>query len=431
MTNFSIGPTPLQIIGVGVNNQPLTVQNSGTVSIYISADPGVSAVAYEYKIDAGGDFVWPPNKALSVCTAKNVVGQISFGGTGDVHVNSGSTNVTGAVTINGTVPISGPVTVTGTVALNAGATVAIAGTVPISGGVTITSGTVGLSGPVSITGGVSVTGSTININGTVPTTSSSATVILATATVAVTASTTPQAFPFLDNGSVGLSNIDVSAYRSITLTVDCIMAGYATVLTAYIKSNLSFSNGATLGGSSAAVNAYEPQWLLTNTAQGFSTGDRLVQSITLPVTARYLHLGTVLFKNVSPGQNGTVNLVITGSNALVLTPVYVSRGLDYLPGLVASGTVAVNRTATATTTNILETRNGDTEIDVALNTAVACQVALQSVNNGVGTQFFSLLPATSTAGNTLAPNKTRFAYLPIVLVTTVNAGGNLSLGLVQ
>ena len=411
MTNFSIGPTALQIVGVGVNGQPLTVQNSGAVSIYISADPGVSPLAYEYKIDAGGDFIWPPNKSLSVCTAKNVVGQISFGGTGDVHVNSGSTNVTGAVTINGTVPISGPVTVSGTVG--------------------ISGGTIGLSGPVSITGGVSVTGSTININGTVPTTASSATVILATSTLAVTATANGQVFPFLDTLAAPVNSIDVSAYRSITLTVDGIMSGFTTVITAYIKSNLSFSNTATQGGSAASVNAYEPQWLLNNTALAFQSGDRLVQSISLPVTARYLHLAAVLFKTVALAQNGTVNLVVTGSNSLVLNPVYVSRGGDYLPGLVTSGIVAVNRTATATTINILETRNGDTEIDVALNTSVACQVALQTVNNGAATQFFSLLPATSTAGNTLAPNKTRFAYLPVILVTTVNAGGNLSLGIIQ
>ena len=151
MTTFSIGPTPLQIVGAGVDNQPLTVQNSGAVSIYISADPGVSSTVFEYKIDAGGDFVWPPGKPLSVCTGKNVIGQISFGGTGEVHVNSGSTNVTGSVTINGSVPISGPVTVSGTVALSAGSTiaisgpVAIAGTVPITGNVNIAGGTVALS----------------------------------------------------------------------------------------------------------------------------------------------------------------------------------------------------------------------------------------------------------------------------------------------
>ena len=144
MSNFTVGATPLQVIGVGVNGAPLTVQNTGAVSIYISGDPGVSPTAFEYKIDAGGDFVWPSGKPLTVCTGPGVTGQISYGGSGSVHVNSGSTNVTGAVTINGTVPISGPVTVSGSVGLNAGTIVDI-------------------SGPVSISGGVSVTGSTINV----------------------------------------------------------------------------------------------------------------------------------------------------------------------------------------------------------------------------------------------------------------------------
>ena len=169
MTNFTVGPTPLQIIGQGLANNPLTVQNTGAVSVYISADPGVSPNAFEYKIDAGGDFIWPSGKALSVCTGPGVIGQISYGGSGTVHVNSGSTNVSGAVTINGSVPISGPVTISGTVPIsgnvgfNAGSTVGISGTVPISGSVNISGGTVALSGPVTVNGGVSVTGSTINI----------------------------------------------------------------------------------------------------------------------------------------------------------------------------------------------------------------------------------------------------------------------------
>jgi hypothetical protein len=167
VTNFSIGPNPLQVVGQGVDTTPLTVQNSGSVSIYISGDPGVSPTSYEYRIDAGGDFIWPSGKPLSVCTGPGVIGQISYGGTGDVHVNSGSTNVTGAVTINGTVPISGPVTVSGSVALNAGSTVAIAGTVPISGSVNIAGGSIAVNGPVSITGGVSVSGSNVNVAGAV------------------------------------------------------------------------------------------------------------------------------------------------------------------------------------------------------------------------------------------------------------------------
>lgn len=142
MTNFTVGPTPLNVIGQAVDRGPTTIQNTGSVSIYISADPGVSTKAFEYKIDAGGDFIWPTNKMLSVCTGPGVIGQISFGGSGDVKVNSGSTNVTGNVTINGTVPISGPVT--------------ISGTVPITGNV-------GFTGPVSVSGGVSVTGSQVNI----------------------------------------------------------------------------------------------------------------------------------------------------------------------------------------------------------------------------------------------------------------------------
>ena len=143
MTNFTVGPTPLQVIGQGVNNAPLTVQNTGAVSVYISADPGVNPNFYAYKIDAGGDFIWPNGTPLSVCTGPGVKGQISYGGNGEVHVNSGSTNVTGAVSINGTVPISGPVTVSGTVG--------------------ISGGSINLNAPVSITGGVSVTGSTINV----------------------------------------------------------------------------------------------------------------------------------------------------------------------------------------------------------------------------------------------------------------------------
>ncbi len=202
MTNFTVGPTPLNVIGQAVDRGPTTIQNTGSVSIYISADPGVSTKAFEYKIDAGGDFIWPTNKMLSVCTGPGVIGQISFGGSGDVKVNSGSTNVTGNVTINGTVPISGPVT--------------ISGTVPITGNV-------GFTGPVSVSGGVSVTGSQVNI-GTV-----NNAVTLLTSYNAVLAANTSTVI-------ATLSAAQLLVYQTLIITAPAVGVGASTAVTSlYIQ----------------------------------------------------------------------------------------------------------------------------------------------------------------------------------------------------
>ena len=408
MTTFSIGPNPLQIVGAGVDNQPLTVQNSGAVSIYISADPGVSSTVFEYKIDAGGDFVWPPGKPLSVCTGKNVVGQISFGGTGEVHVNSGSTNVTGSVTINGSVPISGPVTVSGTVALSAGSTiaisgpVAIAGTVPITGNVNIAGGTVALSGPVAISGGVSVTGSTVNVGTPVKLANNVTLIANFSMTIANAVTVLPLQGPF-----------DISPYASVILRIFN-NAGYSAPTSNNWMDILLTTSGA---AGSTAIN---PQFLTT-------TGG--TQYIQIPVT------GTLLSVNVTTHINGTMgtgffSFVLLGTGETLTKIKYLSQGDGMVGNLPQGGVFAIN--ALSPIGNVIATRNGDAMINLYSNSGtVQSQMVMQIIDNGNPKEMYSALPALSNAGNLVLPNMVKFPLRPIQYYITGNAGMNASLAIVQ
>ena len=94
MTNIAISSTPFQVVGQQVFGQDMTIQNSGSYSVYLSQNPGVSPTNYEYKIDPGGDWSWTSGKPLYVCTSPGVQGQISYGNNTQMRLNSGSSLVT-------------------------------------------------------------------------------------------------------------------------------------------------------------------------------------------------------------------------------------------------------------------------------------------------------------------------------------------------
>ena len=386
MTNFSVGPTPIQLVGAGVDNEPLTVQNTGAVSIYLSADPGVRPAAFEYKIDAGGDFTWPPGKSLSVCTGPGVTGQISFGGTGNVRVNSGSTNVTGNVTINGSVPIAGPVTVSGSVALNAGSVVAIAGpvaiagTVPISGNVNIAGGTVALSGPVTISGGVSVNGSTVNV-GTPVKLSNNVTVI------------GNYTFAILNGNNVRplQGPFDITPYASVIIQIYNNAGTSIPVISNWI--DLLITTSGTAG--STYLN---PQFIAT-------TGP--TQSIQIPVT------GSQLYFNITSHINGAfaagsffVNIL--GSGETITNNKYVSQGDGMMGGLTQGGTFHQLCNAATTTAVFLNTKNGPATVTIYPNNAAYGFLYLNVANNGAleqfnGTSTNGLTGGSSNVVNTILP----------------------------
>lgn len=326
MTNFSIGPNPLQIIGAGVDNAPLTVQNTGAVSIYISGDPGVSPNAFEYKIDAGGDFIWPPTKPLSVCTGPGLVGQISYGGTGDVHVNSGSTNVTGAVTINGSVPIAGPVTVTGTVALSGG--------------------TVALSGPVAISGGVSVTGSTINVGNAIALANTPVQIYSVNMTIGVGAGT---------YSSVLSTTVLIKSYASILVVISNTSnsgAVFPIVPTNYVALTLSCADSG--GGGRSSV--YSPQWLYVTQGNG-PPNTPYQQSLQIPVTNTNMNIQT----NVTVGANfdGHCQITVYGMGQIITSPQYISDGDGFTGTIPEGGVFSVqNGPAAATAIYYVSSKNG-------------------------------------------------------------------------
>ena len=385
MTNFTVGPSPLQIIGSGVDNSPLTVQNTGAVSIYISGDPGVSTVAFEYKIDAGGDFIWPPGKPLSVCTGPGVIGQISYGGTGDVHVNSGSTNVTGAVTINGSVPIAGPVTVTGTVALSGGS--------------------VNLAGPIAITGGVSVTGSTINVGNAV-----------ALANIPVLVYSTNLAIGSGANTYMTLYSTStiITSYSSLLvqiITTSTSAGIFLPVATNYISMTISCTGTASSGGSNSV---YNPQWMYVTQGNG-PPNTPFIQSLQIPVTNTNMAIQTNV--TVSAGFAGNVNIKVYGTGQVINTPIYRSDGDGFVGtipegGLYNSGSVtgnsgpffmsSLNKAAFVSFYNQNTTTNGFIE--------------LQYAQNGVITPFSGIVVTGSTPGSGPIA-QLQFPMLPIVITT--------------
>lgn len=410
MTNFTVGPSPLQIIGSGVDNSPLTVQNTGKVSIYISGDPGVSTVAFEYKIDAGGDFIWPPGKPLSVCTGPGVIGQISYGGTGDVHVNSGSTNVTGAVTINGSVPIAGPVTVSGSVALNAGSTVAIAGpvaiagTVPISGNVNIASGTVTLAGPVAISGGVSVTGSTINIG--TPVKIANNLTVIANFSQAVAAGTTviPLKGPY-----------DVTPYASVIMLIYVSGTTSPVIVGNYIDVLLNMSGN--IGG------------VYTNPQFAACTGQ--AQHIQISVTGIQLFANiTIKLPNAFPAS--TFYFVFLGSGEAITKSRYLSQG-DGMLGNIAQSGLFTRPFVTVSETGIFSSINGPANVNfMSDSNTQQARLTITAMDNGSASSYlFGMQPALSFTGVTGVPNQITFPIRPMVYQIQGSPGFNGTLSIMQ
>lgn len=395
MTNFTVGPYPLQIVGAGIDNSPLTVQNTGSVSIYLSGDPGVSPTAFEYKIDAGGDFTWPPGKPLSVCTGPGVIGQISYGGTGNVHVNSGSTNVTGAVTINGSVPIAGPVTVSGTVA--------------------ISGGTVGLSGPVTINGGVSVTGSTINIGNALNLAATP--VLIASYAQAFTAATMPGTY-------LAATYLPVSAYSSIIVKIRII----GTYLSAVLAAGPSLQN--IVVGCFAFTDAtnypsdnYLPQWAL-------ATDGATVQTFQMPVTAPFFNISNPqqnfsYIQKAATATGGTVFWEVWGSSEVITKPKYTSLAPGLRNDLIAAGSSTTAQLANGVNASLLASRAGPCFLTAinsgALGTSSRMDVFAALYGNTVTSINGVSAPATIGAANTV-PFTLPWAPLVIQLVT---AGGAL------
>lgn len=101
MPIITLSPTqPFQVVGQDVDAEPLAVQNTGTTTVYLSHDPGVSSTTYDYTIGPGGDFLWPANKPLYM-VASSTGGQVSYGPQG-AQVNTGATISNAA---NAVVPI--------------------------------------------------------------------------------------------------------------------------------------------------------------------------------------------------------------------------------------------------------------------------------------------------------------------------------------
>lgn len=420
MTNFSVGSTPLQIVGAGVDRDPLTVQNTGAVSIYLSADPGVSPDSFEYKIDAGGDFVWPPGKSLSVCTGPNLIGQINFGGSGNVHVNSGSTNVTGAVTINGSVPIEGPVTVSGTVALGEGSVVgisgpvAIAGTVPISGNVNIAGGTIGLSGPVAISGGVSVSGSTINVGNALNLAATP--VLLNTYTQNYTAAAMAPKY-------LAPAFTPVSAYSSVIVKIKITGPYLAAVVNTtpalpnYIAAAFAFTD---IQGYPS--DTYLPQWAL-------ATDTATVQTFQMSVTGPYFNISdannnqSFIAKDATPGA-GTIIWELWGSSEVITAPRYYSKTPGMLSDLVVASLFSQPQLYNGTTRILLATRAKGCFI-TAFNsgaTGTACRLDMFALSYA-GYISFAGIAAPPTSGDTRTIAY-QMPYVPI-LAQLVTAGGGL------
>lgn len=366
MTNFTVGPTPLQVIGQGVDGGALTVQNTGPVSVYISGDPGVSTLAFEYKIDAGGDFIWPSGKPLSVCTGPGVIGQISFGGSGNVHVNSGSTNVTGAVTINGTVPITGPVTVSGTVAL--------------SGGV------VSLSGPVSIAGGVSVSGSTINVGNAVALANIPVLIYNQNITVGAGAGT----FSSLLSTSVllsGYASIKIVISTTSTLGVLPVTVGN------YISATVSCADVG--GGGRSSV--YNPQWLYVTQGSG-PPNTPFQQSLQIPVTNTNMNLQVNVVKGA--GNNGITNIQVYGMGQTIAIPQYISDGDGFVGTIPEGGLFYIRQAGVLNTNYFVGSKNGAAYFSVTNisgNTTIgSCYMTPGYVENGV-IVISTLVPVPATA----------------------------------
>lgn len=400
MTNFSIGPTPIQLVGAGLANEPLTVQNSGAVSIYLSADPGVTSSVYEYKIDAGGDFTWPPGKPLSVCTAKGVVGQISFGGTGNVRVNSGSTNVTGAVTINGTVPISGPVTVSGTVG--------------------ISGGSVNLAGPVAISGGVSVTGSTINVGNSI-----------ALANIPVLVYSTNLAIGAgAGTYSTTLSTTAViQAYSSILIVISTTKSGggvFPLLQTNYVSLTVSCQDGGGAGRSSV----YNPQWMYVTQGNG-PPNTPYQQSLQIPVTNTNMSIQANVI--VAAGYAGNVNISVYGTGQTITGPLYKCDG-DGFAGTIPEGGLYSKTIAGVTSGGeFVATKNGLSTYSTYEISGTSSGVTIMSYFDGgnyypcFGIQTVSPTPAGST--KILQP------ILPLrpvnIYATNTVAGQSYSINLTQ
>ena len=83
-------PQVFQVVGQDSSGDVLTVQNTGTTSVYISRYPGVDSNTFEHVIGPGGDWTWPAQTALFVAVGIGLKGQISYGPNGST-VNSGST----------------------------------------------------------------------------------------------------------------------------------------------------------------------------------------------------------------------------------------------------------------------------------------------------------------------------------------------------
>lgn len=397
MTNFTVGPTPIQIVGVGVDNDPLTVQNTGSVSVYISGDPGVRPTAFEYKIDAGGDFIWPPGKPLSVCTAAGVIGQISFGGTGNVHVNSGSTNVTGAVTINGSVPISGPVTVSGTVALSGG--------------------TVSLSGPVAIAGGVSVTGSTINIGNAVALANIPVLIYNQNLTVGAGAGTYATALS---------SAILLSGYSSIKIVISTTssLGVLPLVNSNYISLTVSCADGG--GGGRSSV--YNPQWAYVTQGNG-PPNTPYQQSLQIPVTNTNMNLQVNAI--VGAGVQGNVNIQVYGMGQIIQTPQYVSDGDGFMGTIPEGGAYHAVVNAGTIGPFYVSSKNGSATLSIYNgNTTTNGFMYVAYVDNGVAVVFNGVLATGATPGTgPILP--TIFPMRPIVVNCTQVAGGSYQATIAQ
>ena len=388
MTNFSVGPTPIQLVGSGVDNEPLTVQNTGAVSIYLSADPGVSTIAFEYKIDAGGDFTWPPGKSLSVCTGPGVVGQISFGGTGNVRVNSGSTNVTGAVTINGSVPIAGPVTVTGTVALSGGSTV-------------------NLAGPVAITGGVSVTGSTINVGNAI-----------ALANIPVLVYSTNLAIGSGANTYTTLysTSTNITNYSSLLVQISTTSTStgiFLPIATNYISMTISCTSLST-----GTNSIYNPQWLYVTQGNG-PPNTPYIQSLQIPVTNTNMAIQTNV--TVGAGFAGNVNIKVYGTGQVISALVYQNDG-DGFSGNIPHGGIATGPyTAGAITVTPIGSRNRSGYVYMENTNATAEFVAgIEMYENGVQSRIYSLSANSSNSFRTLFP--ITLPMRPVAIRTSVSPG---------
>lgn len=90
MPNPSItAPGVFTLPGQGQSLAPLTVQNTGSVSLYFSKDPQVSASSYDHVVGPGGSIVWPALTNCYVVPDVGQTGQISYGTPGTT-VDTGS-----------------------------------------------------------------------------------------------------------------------------------------------------------------------------------------------------------------------------------------------------------------------------------------------------------------------------------------------------